>query len=217
MPKLDRTERPPAERREGDLEPAGLRQPRPQGQQRRLVLPGRQVRGRRRQRPLRLQAPAWNARRDLDLYRGHPGKPYAIGEWGLGPGIDHPDFVQQDGQLRVATTGGSRRSSTTAARAVSTFDLSSKPRSARAYRRYITAARLTSRLDLNGLTAGLGERAACAAARRASGHAVRRARDVVEPEPVAERDRCRLAAVLAADAHLQVRLHARARARRRSA
>ena len=35
----------------------------------------------------------WEA--NLDLYRGHPDKPYAIGEWGLGPGIDHPDFVQK--------------------------------------------------------------------------------------------------------------------------
>ena len=38
--------------------------------------------------------------------------------------------------------------------------------------------------------------------------AVRRARDVVEPEPVAERDRARLAAVLAADPELDARLRA---------
>src|SRR4051794_33360844 len=36
--------------------------------------------------------------------------------------------------------------------------------------------------------------------------AIRRAADVVEPEPVAERDGLRLAAVLAADAHLDVGL-----------
>jgi hypothetical protein len=35
----------------------------------------------------------WEA--NLDLYQAHPDKPYAIGEWGLGPGIDHPDFVQR--------------------------------------------------------------------------------------------------------------------------
>src|SRR3954453_10243016 len=35
----------------------------------------------------------WEA--NLDLYRAHPDKAYAIGEWGLGPGIDHPDFVQK--------------------------------------------------------------------------------------------------------------------------
>src|SRR5262245_45222603 len=39
-------------------------------------------------------------------------------------------------------------------------------------------------------------------------HAIRRAGDVVEAEAVAERDRLGLAAVLAADAHLQVFLHA---------
>src|SRR5579862_1485541 len=37
-------------------------------------------------------------------------------------------------------------------------------------------------------------------------HAKRRAGDIVEPEPVAERDRARLAAVLAADAELERRL-----------
>ena len=46
--------------------------------------------------------------------------------------------------------------------------------------------------------------AAWAAARRASGTRYGRAADVVEPEPVAERDRLRLAAVLAADAELEV-------------
>src|SRR5438067_729623 len=39
------------------------------------------------------------------------------------------------------------------------------------------------------------------------GHAVRRAADVVEAEPVAELDRLRVAAVLAADAELDRRLH----------
>ena len=76
----------------------------------------------------------WEA--NLDLYRGHPGKPYAIGEWGLGPGIDHPDFVQKmanfvSNHRRVETIIYYRSQSG------STFDLSSKPRSTRAYKRYI--------------------------------------------------------------------------------
>ena len=46
----------------------------------------------------------WEA--NLDLYRGHPGKPYAIGEWGLGPGIDHPDFVQKMANFVVQPPAG---------------------------------------------------------------------------------------------------------------
>ena len=76
----------------------------------------------------------WEA--NLDLYRGHPDKPYAIGEWGLGPGIDHPDFVQKmanfvSNHRRVETIIYYRSQSG------STFDLSSKPKSTRAYKRYI--------------------------------------------------------------------------------
>ena len=48
-------------------------------------------------------------------------------------------------------------------------------------------------------------------------HAVGRARHVVEPEPVAERDRRRVAAVLAADADLEVRARRPAPSRPRSA
>ena len=76
----------------------------------------------------------WGA--NLDLYRGHPKKAYAIGEWGLGPGIDHPDFVQKMANFvsshpRVKTIVYYRSQNG------STFDLSSKPKSAYAYRRYI--------------------------------------------------------------------------------
>lgn len=76
----------------------------------------------------------WEA--NLDLYRAHPDKPYAIGEWGLGPGIDHPGFIQ-----RMANFASSHprvkaiiffRSETG-----SDYDLSSKPYSRAAYRRYI--------------------------------------------------------------------------------
>jgi hypothetical protein len=76
----------------------------------------------------------WDA--NLDLYRGHPDKPYAIGEWGLGPGIDHPDFVQKMANFvsshpRVETIVYYRSQSG------STFDLSSKPNSRAAYKKYI--------------------------------------------------------------------------------
>jgi hypothetical protein len=76
----------------------------------------------------------WEA--NLDLYRGHPNKAYAIGEWGLGPGIDHPDFVQKmanfvSNHRRVETIIYYRSQSG------STFDLSSKPKSKRAYTKYI--------------------------------------------------------------------------------
>ncbi len=76
----------------------------------------------------------WEA--NLDLYRAHPGKPYAIGEWGLGPGVDHPNFVQKmanfvSNHRRVETIIYYRSQSG------STFDLSSKPKSKRAYTKYI--------------------------------------------------------------------------------
>ena len=76
----------------------------------------------------------WEA--NLDLYRAHPDKPYAIGEWGLGPGIDHPDFVQKmasfvSSHSRVETIVYYR------SQTGSTFDLSSKPESRAAYKRYI--------------------------------------------------------------------------------
>ena len=76
----------------------------------------------------------WEA--NLDLYHGHPDKPYSIGEWGLGPGIDHPDFVQKmanfvSNHRRVETIIYYRSQSG------STFDLRSKPKSTRAYKRYI--------------------------------------------------------------------------------
>jgi hypothetical protein len=76
----------------------------------------------------------WEA--NLDLYRSHPTKPYAIGEWGLGPGIDHPTFVQKMADFvrnhgRVETIVYYRSMNG------STFDLSSKPQSKAAYKKYI--------------------------------------------------------------------------------
>jgi hypothetical protein len=76
----------------------------------------------------------WEA--NLDLYHAHPNKAYAIGEWGLGPGIDHPDFVQRMGNFvsthsRVETIIYFRSLSG------SPYDLAGKPSSRAAYKKYI--------------------------------------------------------------------------------
>jgi hypothetical protein len=75
----------------------------------------------------------WEANRDLFLAYD---KPYAIGEWGLGPGIDHPDFVQKMANFvsshnRVKTIIYYRSQN------ASDFDLAYKPKSLAAYKRYI--------------------------------------------------------------------------------
>ena len=76
----------------------------------------------------------WEA--NLDLYRAHPDKPYAIGEWGLGPGIDHPAFVQK---MASFVAGHDRVELVTYYRSMqgSSFDLAYKPNSRAAYKRYI--------------------------------------------------------------------------------
>ena len=76
----------------------------------------------------------WDA--NLDLYRAHPDKPYAIGEWGLGPGIDHPDFVQKlasfvSSHPRVETIVFHRSTQG------NDYDLASKPLARAAYKKYI--------------------------------------------------------------------------------
>ena len=76
----------------------------------------------------------WGA--NLDLYRAYPKKPYAIGEWGLGPGIDHPGFVQKMANFvsshpRVEAIVYYRSQNG------STFDLAHKPNARAAYKRYI--------------------------------------------------------------------------------
>ena len=76
----------------------------------------------------------WKA--NLRLYRAHPDKPYAIGEWGLGPGVDHPDFVQKMADFvsrhrRVKTIIYYR------SKRGSPFDLAYKPKSRAAYKKYI--------------------------------------------------------------------------------
>jgi beta-mannanase len=75
----------------------------------------------------------WEA--NLDLYRAYK-KPYAIGEWGLAKGIDHPDFVQ-----KMANFASSHPRVTTIiyyrSQSGSDFDLAYKPKSLAAYKRYI--------------------------------------------------------------------------------
>jgi hypothetical protein len=76
----------------------------------------------------------WEA--NLDLFKAHPEKPYAIGEWGLAKGIDHPDFVQRMANFvsshnRVAAIIYYR------SQTGSDFDLAHKPNSRAAYRKYI--------------------------------------------------------------------------------
>lgn len=69
------------------------------------------------------------------LYRAHPAKPFAIGEWGLW-GIDDPGFVEQMAQF-AATHGRLALLGYYSGSPGSVFDLASKPRSLAAYRRLI--------------------------------------------------------------------------------
>jgi hypothetical protein len=76
----------------------------------------------------------WGA--NLDLYRAHPDKPYAIGEWGLAAGVDHPGFVQKmagfvKSHPRVKTIIYYRSQN------ASDFDLAYKPNARAAYKKYI--------------------------------------------------------------------------------
>jgi hypothetical protein len=75
----------------------------------------------------------WTA--NLALYRAHPDKPYAFGEWGLW-GIDDPsfvkhmaDFVRWHPRVKLIVFYKSESGSI--------FDLASKPYSRAAYKRYI--------------------------------------------------------------------------------
>jgi hypothetical protein len=76
----------------------------------------------------------WDAAEDL--YRAHPGKPFAFPEWGLW-GIDDPAFVQR--MARFARTHARLELlSYYNSKPGSTWDLASKPRSRAAYRSLIT-------------------------------------------------------------------------------
>jgi hypothetical protein len=71
------------------------------------------------------------------LYQAHPGKQFAIGEWGLW-GIDDPAFVEQMAHFAV-THGRLVLLGYYSGRPGSIFDLASKPRSLAAYRRLIVS------------------------------------------------------------------------------
>jgi hypothetical protein len=76
----------------------------------------------------------WEA--NTALFKSHPEKPYAIGEWGLW-GIDDPAFVRRMANF----VRNHRRVEFTVyyeAKRGSIFDLGNKPNSRRAYRRYMT-------------------------------------------------------------------------------
>ena len=70
------------------------------------------------------------------LYNAHPGKPFAVPEWGLW-NFDDPDFVgQMAAFLRTHTTHGVANYYSGAPGSI--FDLASKPRSLAAYRQLIS-------------------------------------------------------------------------------
>lgn len=76
----------------------------------------------------------WEA--NLDLYRAHPDKPYAIGEWGLGPGVDHPSFIKQ---MANFVANHSRVETIIYYLSVkgNAYDLGSKPNARAAYKKYV--------------------------------------------------------------------------------
>ena len=83
---------------------------------------------------LQASGAAWDA--NEALYRSHPRKPFAIAEWGLW-GIDDPAFVERMAAF-VQTHPRVELVAYFDSKPGSTWDLESKPRSLRAYRRAIT-------------------------------------------------------------------------------
>jgi hypothetical protein len=71
-----------------------------------------------------------------DLYKAHPSKPFAIGEWGLW-GIDDPGFVRQMAAF-LASHHRIVLATYYSGRPGSTFDLQTKPQSLAAYRAAVT-------------------------------------------------------------------------------
>jgi hypothetical protein len=69
------------------------------------------------------------------LYRAHPGKPYALPEWGLS--IDDPGFVTRVCQF-LKTRPRARLAAYYDARPGSAYDLGSKPKARAEYRRCLT-------------------------------------------------------------------------------
>jgi hypothetical protein len=75
----------------------------------------------------------WDA--NLALFRSHPSKPYAIGEWGLW-GIDHPAFVRHMAQF-VSSHPRVKAIVYYKSERGTIWDLGSKVKSLAAYKRYI--------------------------------------------------------------------------------
>lgn len=76
----------------------------------------------------------WGA--NSDLFKAHPDKPYAIGEWGLAKGIDHPDFIRRMANF-VSSHNRVEAIIYYRSQAGSDFDLAYKPNSRAAYKKYI--------------------------------------------------------------------------------
>jgi hypothetical protein len=75
----------------------------------------------------------WDA--NLALFKSHPSKPYAIGEWGLW-GIDDPAFIRHMAQF-VSAHPRVEAIVYYKSKSGSIFDLGSKPKSLAAYKRYV--------------------------------------------------------------------------------
>ena len=166
------------------------------------VLPRRPVRRRRRRRPLRHRRQGGVERRRR-LYAAHPGKPFAFPEWGLW-GIDDPLFVRRMAQfVRLPRAHEADR----VLQGEGRLDL--RPRVEATLARRLQALHRAAR-GLSESAAGGDVRAsspaprAPPAPRRAARAARGRASTRSRARAVAERDRARLAAVLAADADLDV-------------
>src|SRR5262245_26618565 len=72
----------------------------------------------------------------IDLYRAYPGKPFAIGEYGLW-GLDDPGFIQDIGRF-IDNHPRTELAVYNRAEAGSIFDLGSKSQSRAAFRQHIT-------------------------------------------------------------------------------
>ena len=68
---------------------------------------------------------------------GVPDKPYAIGEWGLARGIDHPDFVQKMANFVVQPPAGRDDHLLPEPELARTSTSAYKPKSRAAYKKYI--------------------------------------------------------------------------------
>ena len=85
------------------------------------------------------------------LYRAHPGKPYALAEWGLA--VDDPGFVRKICSF-LKTTSRTRLAVFYDARPRSRYDLGSKPEARAEYRRCITPIGRAGELTLTAAADG---------------------------------------------------------------